>query len=103
MYIFNTTFSVRNDSKQEWERWMQKTYLPTFKGILPDAGYKLFELMTSSTREDSTNYSCQWSCNTPDELEVINKYSRILLDNLGDTMGERCLFFSSILKQHNFE
>ena len=102
MYIFNTTFSVQNDSKQEWEEWMQKTYLPTFKDILPDVENKLFELMTG-TQEDSTNYSCQWLCNDPDELEVINKYSRVLLNNLGETMGERCLFFSSILKQHDFE
>jgi len=102
MYIFNTTFSVQNSSIEEWEQWMQKTYLPTFIGILPDVKYKLFELMTSR-QEDSTNYSCQWLCSEPDELEVINKYSDILLNNLGDAMGERCLHFSSILKQHHFE
>jgi len=78
---------------------MQKTYLPTFKGILPDVPFKLFELMTSSEGE-SVNYSCQWTCQTPDELEVMNKYSRVLLNNLGEVMGERCLHFSSILKQH---
>jgi len=101
MYIYNTTFSVQKDSMEEWEQWMQKTYLPTFKDILPDVEYKLFELMTN-TQGDSTNYSCQWLCNTPDELEVVNKYSRVLLNNLSETMGERCPFFSSILKQKNF-
>ncbi len=102
MYIFNTTFSVQNDSTEEWENWMQRTYLPTFKDILPNVKYKLFELMTSN-REDSTNYSCQWMCNNPDELEVINKYSGVLLNNLTESMGERCLSFSSILKQKSFE
>jgi len=101
MYIFNTTFSVRSDSQKEWEDWMQKTYLPTFKDLLPDVSYELMELM-SVKEGDSTNFSCQWHCSDPAELEVINKYSAILLNNLSETMGERCLYFSSILKEHNF-
>ncbi|NPA36501.1 MAG: DUF4286 family protein [Chlorobi bacterium] len=101
MYIFNTTFAVQNDSRKEWEEWMQKTYLPTFRDILPDVSYDLMELM-SFREDDSTNFSCQWRCNNPDELEIINKYSSVLLNNLNETMGEKCLHFSSVLKEHNF-
>lgn len=100
MYIFNTTFSVEKNSKKEWEVWMRKTYLPTFKDLLPDVKHQLFELMTN-IQEDSTNYSCQWQCNNPDELEILNKYSSILFSNLSKEMKEKCLHFSSILKPHN--
>ena len=101
MFIFNTTFSVEKESLDEWEQWMQKTYLPTFKGILPNVKHQLFELLTNN-QEESVNYSCQWRCSNPDELEVINKYSTILFNNLSETMGERCLHFISILKSHDF-
>ena len=101
MYIFNTTFTVEKGSLKKWEVWMQRSYLPTFKDMLPEVTHQLFEMMTN-TQDDSINYSCQWQCNNPDELEVLNKYSSILLNNLGEEMGERCLHFSSILKSHNF-
>ena len=101
MYIFNTTFTVEKNSLKEWEVWMQKNYLPTFKDLLPKVTYQLLEMMTNN-QEESTNYSCQWQCSNPDELEILNKYSSILLNNLGEEMGERCLHFSSILKSHDF-
>ncbi len=99
MFIFNTTFSVEKDRQEEWEQWMRKTYIPTFKDLLPDVKHQLFELMTN-TQEDSINYTCQWQCNNPDELGIINKYSSILFNNLTEKMGEKCLHFSSILKSH---
>ena len=101
MYIFNTTFTVEKGNLKKWEVWMQRSYLPTFKDLLPEVTHQLFEMMTN-TQDNSINYSCQWQCNNPDELEVLNKYSSILLNNLGEEMGERCLHFSSILKSHNF-
>lgn len=97
MYLFNTTFSVENETIDQWRVWMDKNYLPTFKDLLPKVHYELYELMTA-VKEGSVNFSCQWRCETPDELEVLNKYSTILLNNLGEQFGEKCLSFSSILK-----
>jgi hypothetical protein len=97
MYLFNTTFSVEKETINQWREWMDKNYLPTFKDLLPMVHYELYELMTA-VKENSVNFSCQWRCKTPDELEVLNKYSTILLNNMGEQLGEKCLSFSSILK-----
>jgi len=98
MFIFNTTFSVENNSISEWKDWMQRNFIPTFSDLLPNLEIKLFELMTV-VHEDSTNFSCQMRCANPEELEIINKYSTILMDNLKGTFGDKCLHFSSILKE----
>lgn len=77
---------------------MTKTYLPSLGDLIPLAHVEVYEVLTA-TSEDSVNYSCQWHCATPDELEVVRKYSKILLSNLTADMGEQCLYFSSILKK----
>ncbi|TAJ14646.1 DUF4286 family protein [Marinilabiliaceae bacterium JC017] len=98
MLVFNTTFSINTEYLERWEEWMKKTYLPTFKELLPDVVSELYEVM-AVVNENSTNYSCQWRCSEPEELEVIHKYSNILLNNLSGEYGENCLHFSTILKQ----
>jgi len=98
MFIFNTTFSVENNSISDWKNWMKCNFIPTFSELLPNLEIKLFELMMV-VQEDSTNFSCQVRCANPEELEVINKYANILMDNLKGTFGEKCLHFSSILKE----
>jgi len=98
MFIFNTTFSVENKSIADWKDWMQRNFVPTFSELLPDLKVELFELM-AVVQEDMTNFSCQMRCANPEELEIIHKYSNILMDNLKGTFGEKCLHFSSILKE----
>ena len=98
MFIYNTTFSVKKDTIEKWRNWMNKNYVPTFKDLLPHTSFEMFEVMTV-TEEGSVNFSCQWRCQSPDDLEVFNKYSAILLSNLSAEYGENCLYFSSILKE----
>ncbi len=97
MFIFNTTFSVQNDTIEVWRTWMDRNYLPTMKDLIKDLRVELYEVM-AAVHEDSTNFSCQLLCKNPDELETINKYNTILMDHLSGQLGERCLHFSSILK-----
>ena len=98
MFIFNTTFSVENNSISDWKEWMQRNFIPTFSELLPDLRIELFELM-AVVHQDSTNFSCMMRCANPEELEIINKYANILMDNLKGSFGEKCLHFSSILKE----
>nr|WP_319400189.1 DUF4286 family protein [uncultured Carboxylicivirga sp.] len=98
MFIFNTTFSVENSAIDSWRQWMDRNYLPTMQDMIKGIRVELYELM-AVVHEDSTNFSCQLRCNSPEELEMINKYNTILMDNLKGQLGETCLHFSSILKE----
>lgn len=98
MFIFNTTFSVDNASIDPWKEWMHRNYLPTMQDMVKNLRVELYEVMTV-VDEASTNFSCQLKCNSPEALDTINKYNSILMDNLKGQMGEKCLHFSSILKE----
>lgn len=100
MFIFNTTFAVENNSIADWKYWMNRNFIPTFSEMLPDLRIELYEVM-AVVHEDTTNFSCQMRCADPEELETINKYVTVLMDNLKGTFGEKCLHFSSILKETN--
>lgn len=76
---------------------MDRNYLPTMKDMIKDIRVELYEVM-AVVHEDSTNFSCQLLCKSPEELESINKYNTILMDHLSSQLGEKCLHFSSILK-----
>lgn len=77
---------------------MNRNFLPTFVDLLPGLRIEIYKLL-AVVEEGNTNFSCQIQCKTPEELEIINKYVRILLDNLKGKFGEKCLFFSSILQE----
>ncbi|MBS2096994.1 DUF4286 family protein [Carboxylicivirga linearis] len=98
MFIFNTTFSVENNSIENWRSWMDRNYLPTMQDMIKGIRVELYEVM-AVVHEESTNFSCQLLCKSPEELETINKYNTILMDNLKGHLGEKCLHFSSILKE----
>ncbi|MCU4163065.1 DUF4286 family protein [Carboxylicivirga caseinilyticus] len=98
MFIFNTTFSVQNTAINNWRTWMDRNYLPTMQDMIQGIRVELYEVM-AVIHDDSTNFSCQLLCKSPEELETINKYNTILMDNLSGHLGEKCLHFSSILKE----
>ena len=79
---------------------MDRNYLPTFKDILPQARIELYKVL-AIVQEGTTNFSCQIKCESPNELEVLNKYSSVLLDDLKNRFGENCLSFSTILQEEN--
>ncbi len=98
MFIFNTTFSVEKKTTSDWKAWMDRNYVPTMKDLVKDIRVELYEVM-AMVDEESTNFSCQLHCKSPEELETINKYNSILVNNLSAKFGDKCLHFSSILKE----
>ncbi|MBP8791078.1 MAG: DUF4286 family protein [Breznakibacter sp.] len=99
MFLFNTTFSIDNSVINQWQSWMQKNYFASLADLLPLATYEIWEISLAQDNSDSLSLSCQWRCQTPDELSIINKYSTILLSNLSAELGEKCLYFSTILRK----
>lgn len=99
MYIFNTTFMINNSIASEWKEWMHRNYIPTMKDLVKNIRVELYEVM-AVVEEGNTNYSCQMQCSNPADLDTINKYNAILVDNLKSKLGgEKCLTFSSILNE----
>lgn len=98
MFVFNTTFVIEDALVEVWNQWMSVNYFPIIKEIVPGAVVKSFEVMISQPGGER-NFSVQWSVVTPDELSTINRQSTTLLRLLSQEYGERCLSFSTILKE----
>jgi hypothetical protein len=99
MFLYNTTFSVENKVLKLWQEWMRRSYIPSLCDLLPNVEYEMWEINPLQENSDSINISCQWRCRTPEDLEVINKYSQALLSNLSSEFGDKCLYFSTILRK----
>ena len=102
MFVFNTTFSVKNTRLDEWRQWINNTYLPEIGALLLTNGVEIFEVMMTD-QEDSRTFSVQWRCMFPDHLETINQKTTELYNRLPDLFGEDCLHFSTILKEYKTE
>ena len=98
MFIFNTTFMINDSITKAWKQWMERNYLPTMKDLVKDLRVELYEVM-AVVEEGNTNYSCQMQCSNPADMDTINKYNAILINNAKGEFGENCLTFSSILKE----
>ncbi len=98
MYLHNTTFVIADTAIGWWVNWMQRHYLPTFADMVPGARNELYRLEHSAQAAGSTSYSCQWKCNTLQDLSEVSKYSNALLRNLTAEKGEQCLSFVTLME-----
>ena len=98
MYIFNTTFMIDNSMIDEWKKWMNRNYIPTMKDLVKDIRVELYEVM-AVVEEGNTNFSCQMQVTNPANLDTINKYNAILINNAKESYGDKFLTFSSILNE----
>jgi len=100
MFIFNTTFMIENSIIPSWKKWMNRNYMPTMKDLVKNLRVELYEVM-AVIDEGNTNFSCQMQCSNPADMDTINKYNAILINNAKGEFGDKCLTFSSILKEVN--
>ncbi len=98
MFIFNTTFMIENSIIPDWKKWMERNYIPTMKDMVSELRVELYEVM-AVVEEGNTNFSCQMQCSKPADMNTINKYNAILINNIKGEFGDKCLTFSSILKE----
>lgn len=82
----------------DWKKWMHRNYIPTMKDLVKNIRVELYEVM-AVVEEGNTNYSCQMQVSNPANLDTINKYNAILINNAKGQFGEQCLTFSSILNE----
>ncbi|MBK3517284.1 DUF4286 family protein [Carboxylicivirga marina] len=98
MYIFNTTFMIADSIVDDWKQWMNRNYIPTMKDLVKDIRVELYEVM-AVVEEGNTNFSCQMQVSNPADLDTINKYNAVLVNNVKGKFGDKCLTFSSILNE----
>ncbi len=70
MILYNITFNIEPEIKDEWFDWMQKYYFPFVMEKGPFLEYKIFRLLTE-TENDGLTYSVQFFSNS---LEKVNFY-----------------------------
>lgn len=99
MYLYNTTFVIDKSELSWWQDWMKCIYLPTFADVVPSAINDLYKLEDSVQAPNSTTYSCQWHCDSLQILGEIDKYSKALHNELMKAKGDKCLFFSTMMKK----
>jgi len=97
MFIFNTTFVVPNSEYVVWRDWLYNSYMSLMNNYVTSSLLGVYEVVNTDVGEEKT-ISVQWKVATPNELEVINKQSPIILAQMNSKFGQGVLFFSSILK-----
>ncbi len=89
---------IDNSITDDWKQWMNRNYIPTMKDLVKELRVELYEVM-AVVQEGNTNYSCQMQCTKPEDIDTVNKYNAILVDNIKGKFGDKCLTFSSILNE----
>ncbi|MBR6249789.1 MAG: DUF4286 family protein [Bacteroidales bacterium] len=102
MYLYNTTFIVANSEREWWHEWMRGMYIPTIRDIAPMVNFEAYSIDQNDS-PDTKNFSCQWRCESLKELGEIDMYSKSLCSRMMKEKGEKCLFFSTMMKSVDFE
>ncbi len=98
MFIFNTTFVVNSEKFSTWEKWLNDSYKPLIKNVLPACEVAVYEVMAIEEKATERTISVQWKVATPNDLATINHQSPIVLNQMSSEFGPDALYFSSILK-----
>lgn len=98
MIIYNTTFHVATDVKEQFLEWIKQHYIPaaTSSGHLKKPQLAL--IMARNEGDDGDNYSMQFQVESVDALEQWYKTSgAMLLSPLGTMFGQKVAGFSTIM------
>ena len=98
MYLYNTTFIVEDSENAWWRDWMHRIYVATIHDVAPNANFEAYAI-DQHDNVGSTNYSCQWRCETLQDLGAVDTYTKSLCKRMMEAKGESCLFFSTMMKR----
>jgi hypothetical protein len=101
MFIFNTTFSVKETMVDEWNTWLRNTYMLSISELMVTTNMEVFEVMIANEEDSNRTFSVQCRCESPEDLNILHQHSTQLLTLLSTRFGENCLYFSSILREFN--
>lgn len=98
MIIYNTSFVIAPSVEKEWVEWMKEHHLPSVYASELIISFKLLKLLTNE-QQDAKTYCAHIEF---DNLAKLQKYKSNVEDAfnkvIGDKFGEKCLFFTSVLK-----
>ncbi len=99
-FLFNTTFTVDDQVRDAWLRWMADLYVPSMRAAASDCPHELYAI-DGSRQDGAQSYSSQWRCSTLEQLGNLRGVSARLCQDVAETMGERCLGFSTLMRRLN--
>ncbi len=95
--LFNITFNVEDDVRDEWLRYMEEEFVPkmTRSGLLRDA--LLTELMLNEPQ--GTSYALQFVSDSPESLrQFFDRELDSILSDHRQKFGDRVVFFPTTMK-----
>ncbi len=98
MPLFNTTFTVDIELRNGWLRWMKEIYVPQMQAAAPAARHALYHI-DGSIRDGALSFSSQWLCPDIRSLGAVRLQNKRLCDDLAQTHGDKCLAFSTMMKE----
>lgn len=99
-FLFNTTFTVDDNLRDAWLKWMVGIYIPAMRTVAPGCSHELYDIDGASS-EGSHSFSSQWRCDSLFQLGNLRSTSAQLCQDVMQTMGESCLAFSTLMRGLN--
>lgn len=96
-FLFNTTFTVDDNLRDAWLKWMLSTYVPTMRTVAPGSTHELYQIDGTGS-DGAHSFSSQWRCDSLMLLGNLRSTSAQLCSDVMQTMGESCLAFSTLMK-----
>ncbi len=98
MIIYSVTISVEESIESEWKEWMQKTHIPQVLNTGKFISCR-FSKLISHKEEGHQNYSAQYSCHSPEELEDYKEnFSKNLQQDLLEKFADKIQTFRTELE-----
>ncbi len=97
MIVYNITFNVEDEIKDQWLKWIKNDFIPamTKSGLLKNP--RLSELLIDE--QQGTSYALQFEANTIEDLNEFKKEQLFsLLAPVREKFGEKVVFFPTEMK-----
>jgi len=98
MILYNITFNIEPEIREEWLAWMKEHYYTYVLGTDLFFDVKLFRLLNETENEGIT-YSVQFFTDTLDKAEVyLEKYASEIVTRHNETFKYRHVSFMTLLE-----
>ena len=99
MLLYNTTYSVAQETGPDWLRWMKAFYIPTVMATGLPVSYKLLRLLTELDN-GGTTYSVQLDFATrPDYEAYLNQYADAMQQRIQHRFTGQFVSFDTLLEE----
>ncbi len=98
MHLYNITFNIEPEIRDEWLRWIREEYIPFVMETGLFSGHKLFRLLNETENEGFT-YSLQFFTDSLDKADrYLEQYARKITRKHNETFRYKHVSFMTLLE-----